>query len=183
MIISTDSIQSYLSIAGDKASSRLFLFISLYRRLQYSNLFIMSIEPLRQFFSSRVYAVVGASTDPSKYGNKVLNWYLLHDLPATGINPREVVIYGVQSLSNVSALLNKSGAESVSISVVTPPRVSESLLKEVNELGEKVKGIWFQPGSFDDATLDAARDGLNVIAGGRCILVEGEDGLRAAAKL
>ncbi|KAK9240270.1 CoA-binding protein [Lipomyces kononenkoae] len=143
----------------------------------------MSIEPLRQFFSARVYAVVGASQDPTKYGNKVLKWYLSHGLPATGINPREVVIYGVQSLSSVSALLNQSGAESISVSVITPPRISEKLLSEINGLGEKVNGIWFQPGSFDDATLEAARDGLNVIAGGRCVLVEGEDGLRAAAKL
>ncbi|KAK9324832.1 CoA-binding protein [Lipomyces orientalis] len=143
----------------------------------------MSIDPLRQFFSARVYAVVGASTDPAKYGNKVLKWYLSHNLPATGINPREPVIYGVQSLSSVSALLNQSGAENISVSVITPPRVSEVLLREINELGDNVKGVWFQPGSYDDATLSAARDGLNVIAGGRCVLVEGENGLHAAGKL
>ncbi|KAK9354544.1 CoA binding domain-containing protein [Lipomyces doorenjongii] len=151
--------------------------------LQYSKISIMSIEPLRQFFSARAYAVVGASPDPTKYGNKVLKWYIDHKLPATGINPREVVIYGVQSLPSVSALLNESGAEHISVSVITPPRVSKMLLKEINELGDKVKGVWFQPGSFDDATLDAARDGLNVIAGGRCVLVEGENGLRAVANL
>ncbi len=31
---------------------------------------------IKDFFSSSHYAVVGASTAPTKYGNKVLKWYI-----------------------------------------------------------------------------------------------------------
>jgi hypothetical protein len=30
---------------------------------------------IKEFFSSSHYAVVGASNEPTKYGNKVLKWY------------------------------------------------------------------------------------------------------------
>ena len=46
------------------------------------------------FSSSRQYAVAGASNNPSKFGYKILNWYILHDLPVIPINPKEQEILG-----------------------------------------------------------------------------------------
>lgn len=40
-----------------------------------------------RFFASSRYAVVGASTDRAKFGNKVLRWYQAHGLPVSPINP------------------------------------------------------------------------------------------------
>ncbi|KAK9450634.1 CoA-binding protein [Limtongia smithiae] len=142
----------------------------------------MSVEPIRQFFTAQAYAVVGASPDVTKYGNKILKWYIDHNLTVTGINPKEPTIYGVQSLSSISNLLNSAGPEArFSISIVTPPRVSEATIKEINGLKSQINGVWLQPGSYDAATLAAAAEGLNVIAYGRCVLVEGDEGIAAAA--
>lgn len=44
--------------------------------------------------------------------------------------------------------------------------------------------MWLQPGSFDEGVMEEV-DGLGfetVIAGGKCILVEGEKGLKASAR-
>ncbi|KAK7204961.1 CoA-binding protein [Myxozyma melibiosi] len=145
----------------------------------------MSVEPLRKFFSAAQYAVVGASTDTSKYGNKILKWYVDHSLPATGVNPREPTVYGIKSAPSLDALLSQIGPNAqLSVSIVTPPRVSEEAVRQLAEIGQdKIKGVWLQPGSFDKSTLAAAGKDLNVIAGGRCVLVEGEAGLHAVGKL
>jgi predicted CoA-binding protein len=39
------------------------------------------------FFKATEFAVVGASADPTKFGNKVLKWYRYHQLPVIPINP------------------------------------------------------------------------------------------------
>lgn len=39
------------------------------------------------FFLSARFAVAGASSDPAKYGHKVLSWYQRHNLHVTPINP------------------------------------------------------------------------------------------------
>jgi predicted CoA-binding protein len=39
------------------------------------------------FFKAAEYAVVGASADPSKFGNKVLKWYRSQSLNVIPVNP------------------------------------------------------------------------------------------------
>lgn len=38
-------------------------------------------------FSSRLFAVLGASTDSSKFGHTITSWYVSHGLPVIPINP------------------------------------------------------------------------------------------------
>lgn len=49
----------------------------------------MSTTPALQhlFISSKSFAVLGASADRSKYGNKVLLWYQSHGLDVVPIHP------------------------------------------------------------------------------------------------
>ena len=46
-------------------------------------------EKIRRFLSGRSFAVVGASSDRSKYGNKVLRAYLQQGLKVVAVNPKE----------------------------------------------------------------------------------------------
>ena len=72
--------------------------------------------------------------------------------------------------------------EMTSLSFLTQPPVTLSALKEASRIG--VKRVWLQPGSFDGAVTDEV-DGMGfetVIAGGRCILKEGEKGLNASKR-
>ncbi|KAK9480303.1 CoA binding domain-containing protein [Lipomyces japonicus] len=143
----------------------------------------MSLDPLRLFFSANNFAVVGASTDPAKYGNKITNWYVRHKLPVTPINPKSPVIYNIQAAESVTSAINDHPG-SFSFSVVTPPAISQETVKSLAVFKDRVKGVWFQPGSYDTATLDLiAKLGIDYIAGGRCVLVEGEKGLNLVGKL
>ncbi|KAJ2757345.1 hypothetical protein H4S06_003181 [Coemansia sp. BCRC 34490] len=131
------------------------------------------------FFSSKAFAVVGASADRAKYGNRVLRWYIDNKLPVTPINARadgEIEgLASVKALGDLQKAQQEQGGDallSVSVSVVTP-QVSQRVVEEAAALG--IRHMWFQPGSEPDA-LDQLGEkyGIQVIGNGPCILVEGE---------
>ncbi|RCK63368.1 hypothetical protein Cantr_09850 [Candida viswanathii] len=154
---------------------------------------------IRSFFSSnRQYAVAGASNNPSKYGYKILNWYILHNLPVIPINPKELEILGKDVVPNVTEIINAiethkdlasyktSEADGLSISFLTPPPVTVKTLQEISKIDgydKVIKGLWFQPGSYDQEVLDLAEqigEFDKVIHEDECILVRGEEGLVTA---
>jgi predicted CoA-binding protein len=54
--------------------------------------------------------------------------------------------------------------------VITPPHVSEAIVEQAGVIG--VKNIWFQPGAESEKAVARAIElGMNVIAGGPCILI------------
>ncbi|ETS82543.1 hypothetical protein PFICI_04419 [Pestalotiopsis fici W106-1] len=156
----------------------------------------MSTEAtVRAFFSSPNFAVVGASTNPAKFGHKIFAWYTQHSIAAVPINPGSASIdVGSQSYATKPSLSALPNPKETSVSIITPPFATLKVLKEAKELG--IPAVWLQPGTFDDEVLKYARatgdDGYggHVIAGdggrgseGWCVLVDGERGLKAAGKL
>lgn len=123
-------------------------------------------KEIDQFLSSPAFGVVGASTDRSKYGNKVLRCYLQHGKSAIPVNPKEAEVEGVAAMVSVAAL----PAEVKSISVITPPKITEQVVAEAVKKG--ITSVWMQPGAESPTAVQACRDaGINVIADGSCILV------------
>ncbi|KAI1825922.1 CoA binding domain-containing protein [Xylaria intraflava] len=150
---------------------------------------------VRKFFTSPQFAVVGASSNPRKFGHKVLVWYLAQKLPVTPINPVSTAIetpYGDHpAVKSVSELPEP---KQTSLSVITPPSVTLEVLKEAKRVG--IPAVWLQPGTFDDEVMKFAHgrdtDGYagEVIAGeggmgseGWCVLVDGKWGMGLAGKL
>ncbi|KAJ3165741.1 hypothetical protein HDU88_003935 [Geranomyces variabilis] len=133
-----------------------------------------------RFFSAKKFAVVGASQDPSKFGHRIFKWYLDRNLSAVPINPSTPNVLNVPTIANLQSLA--SPAE-YSVSVITPPKVTRGVIEAAAALG--IKNVWLQPGAESAEVISKAQDlGLNVIAGGgACVLVSGEEALRAAAKL
>lgn len=118
------------------------------------------------FFSSPAFGVVGASTNRDKFGNKVLRCYQQNDRKVYGINPRATEIEGAPCVASVGDLPD----EVQSISVITPPAITEQVVKEA--IAKGIKSIWMQPGSQSPGAVEECRKyGVNVIADGSCILV------------
>jgi predicted CoA-binding protein len=123
-------------------------------------------EQIDKFLKSRLFGVVGASTDRGKFGNKVLRCYLQNSLQAIPVNPGETSIEGVPCVASVMDLPEEVN----SISVVTPPHVTEEVVKMAIRKG--IENIWMQPGAESSAAVELCREnGLNVIADGSCLLV------------
>ncbi len=118
------------------------------------------------FLSSECFGVVGASTSREKYGNKVLRCYLQHNRKAIPVNPKERIIEGVPCVASISELPD----EVRSLSIITPPRVTERIVEDAVARG--IGNLWMQPGAESSRAVARAREaGINVIAGGSCLLV------------
>jgi len=123
-------------------------------------------DRIEAFLASDSFAVVGASADRSKYGNKVLRCYQQNGKQVFPINPRVSEVEGLRAYPSLAAL----PAPIRAISVITPPTATEQVVREAHAAG--VRHVWMQPGAeSDEAVRTAELLGMNVIAGGPCVLV------------
>ncbi len=96
----------------------------------------------------------------------MLRCYLQNQHDAVPVNPVESEIEGRACVASVSELPEHV----TSISVITPPAVTEKVVEQA--IAKGIKNIWMQPGSESDTAVDAAAAaGINVIADGSCLLV------------
>jgi predicted CoA-binding protein len=123
-------------------------------------------EQIQRFLTGRRFAVVGASTDRAKYGNKVLRVYLQNHRDVVPINPNAEEVEGVRAYRDLASVPDEIDG----VSIITPPAVTEKVVEQALQRG--IKHIWMQPGAESTAAIAAAEtSGANVIAGGPCILV------------
>jgi predicted CoA-binding protein len=121
---------------------------------------------IEQFLTGKVFAVAGASNDRAKYGNKVLRCYQQAGRKVFAIHPREKSVEGAPAFASLRELPERIDG----LSIVTPPAVTEKLVEEAAAAG--VKRLWMQPGAESPAAIARAQQlGLDVIAGGPCLLV------------
>ncbi len=86
-------------------------------------------------------ALVGASNDKEKFGNKIYLDLKLKGYEVIPINPKEKFIEGDETCSS----LNKMEKLPDIVNFVVPPSIAIIVAKEAVELG--IKYLWFQPGS------------------------------------
>mmetsp|Transcript_420 Transcript_420/g.523 ORF Transcript_420/g.523 Transcript_420/m.523 type:complete len:141 (+) Transcript_420:171-593(+) len=121
---------------------------------------------IKTFLSSESFAVVGASSNRSKYGNKCLRKYMEKGLKVVPVHPKEETVEGLK----VQQLQDLENPEKIGVSVITPPAVTLNVIKEAHELG--FKNIWLQPGAESPQVIaEASKLGQSIIYGGPCILV------------
>jgi uncharacterized protein len=124
-------------------------------------------ERIRDFLARGPWAVVGATTVRSKYGNKVLRCYLQHGkTPVYPVNPRDGEIEGLKAYRSLAELPEPVRG----VSIITPPAITEGIVEEAAQLG--IDRLWMQPGAENARALELGEEhGLDVIAGGPCLLV------------
>jgi uncharacterized protein len=105
-------------------------------------------------------AILGASADRSKFGNKAVRAHLRAGYDVYPVNPKATEIEGLRAYAT---LVNVPVEKLDRISVYLPPSVGLKLLPEIAAKG--AREIWFNPGSESDELLQQADAlGLNVIA-------------------
>jgi predicted CoA-binding protein len=126
----------------------------------------MASAKIETFLGGEPFAVVGASPDRGKYGNKVLRAYLQDGRNAYPVNPHVKEVEGLTCYPDLASL-----PESVhGVSIITPPPVTENIVEQAAELG--IRHLWMQPGAESPAAIQRAKQaGIQVIAGGPCLLV------------
>ncbi len=121
---------------------------------------------IRDFMSQGPYAVVGASSNRAKYGNKVLRAYQQQGQEVYPINPRADSIEGLKAYAS----LGRVPVQVRGVSIITPPAITERVVEEIAAAGAEF--VWMQPGAESpEAVRKAEALGLRVIADGSCYLV------------
>jgi predicted CoA-binding protein len=124
------------------------------------------MSDVSDFLAEGPFAVVGASNNREKYGNKVLRAYMQHGMTVYPVNPKETEVEGLPCY----ATLADCPAPPRGVSIITPPRVTEQVVEAAAAVGARY--VWMQPGAeSEQAIARAAELGLTTIANGPCVLV------------
>ena len=127
----------------------------------------MNEELIKEFLDKRnVFAVVGASRDPQKYGFQVYR-----DLKNAGyevypVNPNADDILGDKCYPSLESLPKKPDV----VDVVVPPKVTENAVETCKRLG--IVKVWMQPGSESEKSIKFCEEnGLQTVHG-VCVMIE-----------
>ncbi len=99
----------------------------------------------------RVVAVIGASSDRNKFGNKAVRAFLRHGDAVVPINPRETEVEGLKAYPSV---LDVPGPIDMATFYV-PPAVGARLLDDVVTKG--IREVWLNPGADGPEVIERAR--------------------------
>jgi predicted CoA-binding protein len=104
-------------------------------------------------------AIIGASSDPSKFGNKAVKVFVSRGYQVYPVNPKDEIIEGLKVYRTVGEVPEKNLDM---ISVYLPPPVG---LKVIGEIAKKgCKELWLNPGAESPELVEKAESlGLNVI--------------------
>jgi uncharacterized protein len=99
----------------------------------------------------KTVAVIGASSNRSKFGNKALRAYAHQGFTVIPINPHESEIEGFRAYRSV---LDVPGPIDMA-SFYVPPEVGEQVIDEVAR--KKIPEVWLNPGAESETLIVRAR--------------------------
>ena len=101
--------------------------------------------------TSKVVAVIGASNNRQKFGNRAVRAFREQGYTVIPINPHEVEVEGLKAYASV---LDVPGAIDM-VSFYVPPEVGETLLGDVAR--KQIPEVWLNPGAESDELIARAR--------------------------
>ena len=104
---------------------------------------------------SKVVAVVGASNNRHKFGNKAVRAFLREGYTVVPIHPRDAQVEGLTAFRSV---LDVPGPIDM-VSFYVPPEIGELVIGDVARKG--IREVWLNPGAESDA-LVAKAAGLGI---------------------
>lgn len=105
-----------------------------------------------------VIAIVGASADRTKYGNKAVRAFRQGGWTVYPVNPKLETVEGIKCYKSLSAVPEPIDR----VSLYVPPNVGLSMIDEI--AAKSPKELFLNPGSESESLVDAAKErGLNPI--------------------
>ena len=103
-------------------------------------------------------AVIGASNDRAKYGNKAVRAYTLSGFKVYPVNPKEETIESLKAYKSILDIQEEIDRATLYV----PPEVGLKVIEEIAQKG--VKELYINPGAESDELADRARKlGLNPV--------------------
>ena len=101
---------------------------------------------------SKVVAVVGASSNRQKFGNKAFRAFQHQGFTVIPVNPNEPEVEGTKTVASV---LDIPGNVDM-VTVYVPPQIGVRIVEDVARKG--VKELWLNPGADDESVIKRARE-------------------------
>ena len=99
----------------------------------------------------KVVAVVGASNNPRKFGNRAVRAFRRQGYTVVPINPHE---HDVEGLKTYKSVLDVPGPIDMA-TIYVPPEVGEQVIEEIAR--KKIPEVWLNPGAESDTLIARAR--------------------------
>ena len=100
---------------------------------------------------SKVVAVIGASSNRNKFGNRAVRAFRQQGYTVVPVNPHEAEIEGLKAYASV---LEVPGPIDMA-TLYVPPEVGERVIDEIAQ--KQIPEVWLNPGSESDALIARAR--------------------------
>ena len=100
---------------------------------------------------AKVVAVIGASSNRRKFGNRAVRAFQRQGYTVVPINPHERQVEGLKTYASV---LDVPGAIDMA-TVYVPPEIGEQVIDEIAR--KKIPEVWLNPGAESDALIARAR--------------------------
>ncbi len=122
------------------------------------------MKALERKDESRI-CLFGASNDPEKYGNIILNNLTAKGYCVVPVNPKAGIINGIQAYRSVKDVPGEIDI----VNFVVPPAIARKALGQMT--GRGIDTVWFQDGSFDEQTVALAKRHFRHVVYDACIMV------------
>jgi predicted CoA-binding protein len=97
-------------------------------------------------------AIIGASANPEKFGNKAVRAFVQQGWTVYPVNPKEATIEGLtvyKSLREIPGVVDEA-------SVYLAPHLVPAVLQEIASKG--IKKVWLNPGTESDDAVERAEE-------------------------
>jgi uncharacterized protein len=105
-------------------------------------------ELILDFVNRRLWAIVGASQNWNKYGNRVFRSLRKAGYKVYPVNPHTDKVEGDVAYATLADLPQLPEV----VNLVVPPAVTEKVVREAHDLG--IARIWMQPGAESDEAIE-----------------------------
>lgn len=119
----------------------------------------------QSMLKKKVWTVIGANNDSSKFGNIIYNRLKSEGYTVYPVNPMYETVEGDKCYPDLASLPEKPEV----LDMVVSPKRGRAFIEEAAALG--IKNIWLQPGTYDQELLDLIEE-KQLTAVRACVLVE-----------
>src|SRR2546422_4542400 len=99
----------------------------------------------------KVVAVIGASSNPQKFGNRAVSAFRRQGYTVVPINPNEREVEGLKTYASV---LDVPGTIDMA-TIYVPPAIGALVIEEIAR--KKIPEVWLNPGAESDVLIARAR--------------------------
>jgi len=119
---------------------------------------------IEEFFSQKTIAVVGSFRNESKFAYKILMHLKNKGYEVYPVNPNLKEVEGIKCYPSIIDLPLVVDL----VDIVTPPKVTEEIVKQCLQKG--IKRVWIQPGAESELAIKFCKDNNIKVVYNACIM-------------